>query len=192
MNEKTEVEIVFFSFNTWRAKLIQEFTNSKWNHIGIITTREDGIVTVYEALDEGLTKSQYDEETIDYWLRNGTLEIKTIKTRMSRKQIIKRANTYLGRPYAWFDIFLVTIFKYLKVLNLEYLVICFLGPRRLICSEFTARLLYDISYKTINFAEEYNKPYSLITPADIYNSSIWLFQDLLNKDTINKNKVERL
>lgn len=192
MNEKTEVEIVFFSFNSWRAKLIQEFTNSKWNHIGVITSREDGIVTIYEALDEGLTKSQYDEETIDYWLRNGTIEIKTIKTLMSRKQITKRAKTYLGRPYAWFDIFLVTIFKYLKVLKLDQLALHFTSSKHLICSEFIARLLYDISYKTINFAEEYNKPYDLVTPADIYNSSIWLFQELLNKDKIDKKEVERL
>lgn len=192
MNEKTEVEIVFFSFDNWRAKLIQEFTNSKWNHVGVIISRENGIVTIYEALDEGLTKSQYDEETIDYWLRSGTIEIKTIKTLMSRKQITKRANTYLGRPYAWFNIFLVVIFKYLKVLKLDQLAFYFTSSKHLICSEFVARLLYDISYKTINFAEEYNKTYDLITPADIYNSSIWLFQVLLNKDKIDKKEVERL
>ena len=44
------------------------------------------------------------------------------------------------------------------------------GAKKLICSEFVARVLYEISNKEINFEEEFNKKYDYITPADLYQS----------------------
>ena len=54
-------------------------------------------------------------------------------------------------------------FKFLKVT----------GANRLICSEAVARILYDSSKKKINFQKEYDKPYDLVTPQDIFVSKFF-------------------
>lgn len=191
MVKNTEVEIIFFSFNTIYSKVVQEFTNSKWGHVGVITRRENGKVEIHEALNEGLVVTTYNEETINYWLQEGTIEFKKVSTSMTKENVRKRANSYIGRPYGWTDILVIILFKYFRILKIEGLLFKFTNANKLICSEFVSRLLYDISYKSINFQEEYNKNYSLITPADIYNSSIWLIQDLKNIQ-LKEEDIEKL
>lgn len=197
---KTELEIVFVSYDTPIARAIQGFTQSKWGHVGVITRRENGIVQIHEAQRQGLIKSTFDEQVVEEHLKLGNWEIKTIEVDMSLEQIEKRANSYVGRPYGYATLGLIFLFRYTplidtlikklfnKDINSRSIILQFSGPRQLICSEFVARLLYDASYKTINFEEEYNKSYDLITPADIYNSKIYMLQELV-KNTLEVDKL---
>lgn len=172
IQNKYELEIVFFKNNRFYNKLIQAFTQCEFDHVGVITKREGGIIQVHEALNNGLVATQYNIE--EFNLMN--IKIKKLCVGMHPLQVEKRANAYLGKPYGWIDIFLITLYRYLKPFKLHKPIYWFTNGNKLICSEFVARLVYDASYKEINFAQEYNTKYSLVTPAMIYNSMYFLIK----------------
>lgn len=89
--------------------------------------------------------------------------IREVKKQYDLAGVKKNAEKYLGNEYAWKDIILIVIhwftgFKFGGDSN------------SLICSEAVARILYDSSGKEINFAQEYDMPYDLITPVLVYDS----------------------
>ena len=73
-------------------------------------------------------------------------------------------NKYHGKPYGFIDLIAIAISIITKKRLLKD------TADRLICSETVARILYDASKKQIDFAKEFDKPYSYITPDDIFMS----------------------
>lgn len=174
IDKKYTLEIMFFSGTSLTSKLIQGFTQCKWNHVGVITRRTDEKVQVHEALANGLVKTTYTEGEIKQLIEDGRVEIKTLLVGMHPLDVEKRANAYEGRPYGWTDLIAIMFYRYLKPFGLHPLIKLFVNADKLICSEFTSRLVYDASYREIDFSKEYNKVYSLISPAEIYNSTFFL------------------
>ena len=124
------------------------------------------VASLYSVLAEA-------DEQIDKWIQKGVVAIKTIKVDMSLQQIEERANAYVGTPYGWFDLMFIWLLgilnkKWIKKLKVDKLAYSYLNKSRIICSEFVSRLLYDSSFRKINLEELFDKKYSLITPADLW------------------------
>jgi len=160
----TKIKIYFFHWESFYGKLIQFATRSKWTHVGIGVENGDSF-TIYEAVNRGLVKSNYPKETLKRWEEQGIVTSKDVFVARTNKEIVATCDKYLGRSYDWTSIFFIGVHFIFGKYALN-----FTGSRKLICSEFVARALYDLSDKQINFATEYNKPYDFVTPADIYNS----------------------
>ena len=164
-------QIVFFNFKSFYGKFIEfynklNYGEKGYTHVGIITKVDKKYILIHEAAAKGFIKSWYPIEWINEKVKSKNLLIKPVNKKLLN--VFKTAEKYLGRPYAWFDIFGIIIsflfgFKFLKLT----------GANKLICSEAVARILYDSSNKQINLSSEYNKPYDLISPMDIHNSK-WL------------------
>jgi len=160
--------IVFFNWGGFYSSLIErhnkkEYGQKGYTHIGIITKIKKNEVQIHEALSRGFVKSWYPKSFLEDKKKEGKVEIKEINKTL--KLVEENADQYLGNSYAWKDIISIiisSIFGF-RLLRLT-------GADKLICSEAVARILYDASNKKINFAEEYDKPYDLITPMDIYYS----------------------
>lgn len=161
-------QIVFFNWNNPYMKLIRLFNLVRykdlgWAHCGVITKVDDETVQIHEALSSGFVKSDYPIEFMMGVIEQGICAIAETETELI--DVEENADKYLGRGYGWFDIFgifasLVLKWKFIKIT----------GASKLICSEAVARILYDSSNKEIDFEAEYDKPYDLITPMDIYLS----------------------
>lgn len=164
-------QIVFFRGNSFYSKLITSHNLIKYkeigySHVGIITEVKKDKVLIHEAISSGFVSSYYPKT----WLNN-KLDLDDIFiqfTFIKLTNVKKNAEKYLGKPYAWSDIFFIGLsflfrFKF-----------SFTGANKLICSEAISRILYDSSNKKINLSDEYNTPYDLITPMDIYISKYLL------------------
>lgn len=156
---------MFFHWESFYGKLITFATKSKWTHVGIGIENGDNYI-VYEALSKGLVKSVYSKQLIDNWTKNGTVTTKTYNSPKTKKHILGVCESYIGEPYDWTAIFSIGLYFIFGEMAIDL----WTGPKKVICSEFVARVLYDISNKKINFEKEYSKPFDMITPADIYNS----------------------
>lgn len=183
MNKYYDLEIIFFSSNSVIGKLIQAFTQCKWNHVGVITKREGNIVQVHEALADGLVITTYDLKNLP---NDFEIEIKKLKVKMHPLQIEKRANAYFGRPYGYLDLLLIILYRYLKPFKLHKPIYWLTNGNKLICSEFVARLLYDVTYKEVDFQKEYNTKYSLINTSMIYNSMFFIIKRERQKKLIEE------
>lgn len=159
------VKVIFFGWDTFYGKLIKFHTRSKWTHVGVIVEEDDTSYTIAEALNKGLTISKYNIEALNKAEKEGKCIIKTISTRTSPAKFKQICEKYEGVPYDWFSIINIALYSILGRLALN-----FKGPRALICSEFVARVLYEASNGRINFEDEYNKPFDLITPIEIFKS----------------------
>lgn len=157
-----KVKIVFFAWNTFYGKLIRFGTKCKYTHVGIIGDENDKEYTIYEALNKGLIRSNYNKQHIEDLINESKVKIKEIEIQFSdSNQIKKHCDNYLGNPYDWLSIFNIITYTLFRryALNIK-------GSRLLICSEFVARVLYDLG---LNLSKILNKDYDYITPADIYN-----------------------
>lgn len=166
------LKFMFFSWDGFYSKQIQRVTKSKWSHVGIAIDNGDHYI-VYEALAKGLLNTTKDEKTgelrytkerVQSWIKSGNVVIKETKEKYSEMKIIDICETYIGRGYDFFAIFLIWFgaishktFKYDNV-------------RNIFCSEFAARASYDITNKSLNFELEFIKKYEFLTPADLFNS----------------------
>ena len=162
-----EGQIVFFKNDSIYSKIISFYNFSVYGergftHVGIITKVLKDNIQIHEALSKGFTKSYYSKLEMEALIDLGDLEIKSAG---KLNKVFENAEKYLGRPYAWFDIFGIILSFLFKFRGLR-----FTGANKLICSEAVARILYDSSNKTIDFVKEYDKHYGLITPMDIYKS----------------------
>lgn len=160
-------DVVFFKGKSFYSTLIYSYNfikygESGYSHVGIITKIKKSTIVIHEALGSGFQANDYEK-----WWLNNKIELGDIKIRQSiikLTNVYKNAEIYYGRGYAWSDILFIglaflTKFKF-----------SITGANRLICSEAVARILYDSSNKKINFEKEYNKPYDLVTPMDIFLS----------------------
>ncbi len=157
------LKFMFFSWSNPYSKGIQFVTKCKWSHVGIAIENETSY-TVYEAIAKGLVKTDYTKEFINQCIKDGRVCIKETKEKYSEMKIIDICETYIGRGYDFFAIFLIWFgaishktFKYDNV-------------RNIFCSEFAARASYDITNKSLNFELEFIKKYEFLTPADLFNS----------------------
>lgn len=160
-------DLVFFKGESFYSNLIYSYNYIKYgkkgySHAGIITKIKKDTVVIHEALGSGFQANDYEK----WWLNNkislGDISIKQTKIKLTN--VYKNAEKYYGREYAWSDIFFIglaflTRFKF-----------SITGANRLICSEAVSRILYDSSNKKLNLSKEYNKPYDLITPQEVYLS----------------------
>lgn len=161
-----KLKIIFFSNEGLYGNLIKLGTKSDWTHVGVIAdeTKQDYIV--YEALNKGLVKTNHRKYIVNDRIKQKEIVIKYVELRISKERLKKICESYLGRPYDWLTIFNIGIYFLFGhyALNLP-------GPRKLICSEFAARVLYDASNKKLNLSKEFDKRYDYITPEDLYKSN---------------------
>lgn len=144
------------------SRAIAMATGSSYSHVGILSSQNDDSTVVAEALDKGFTLTR--NNTIEYMQRIEDGDVLVLRSKEPLEFIKEYILKYLGRPYGFFDIFAILIYTFTKKM-------VFKGTaNRLICSEAVARILYDASNKKIDFSKEYNKPYSYITPDDIFMS----------------------
>lgn len=160
-------DVIFFRNNKIYNKLVQRYNLLKYGeigfgHVGIITKVEKDNVIIHEALSNGFVKNPYEKWWINLKIEEGNIKIKSPNKKITN--IYSNAENYLGRGYAWSDIFFILVSF---ITNFK---ISFSGSNRLICSEAVSRVLYDSSNKKINLSEEYSKKYDLIAPMDIYFS----------------------
>lgn len=157
-------DVVLFRKNgSWISNAISAFTNGSYTHVGIISSVNKAEVKLAEALQKGVTLSHYPLETFYAKIDNGSYEVIRSKVNlMNIKSIILK---HLGTPYGFGDLLLIFISKFTgKIL--------FKGSaNKLICSEAVSRILYDASHKELNLSKEFDKPYSYITPDDIFMSN---------------------
>jgi hypothetical protein len=158
-------KIIFFNWDSVYGKLIRFATGSKWTHVGIIASEDSENVICFEALNKGLTKTVYSQEHIKRLEEQGVVSIKTVSLRTTPEKLVRACEKYEGAPYDWLSIFNIGF----HFLFGKY-ALTFGGPRMVICSEFVARVLYELSNGGINFEEEYNKRFDFVTPADIFKS----------------------
>ncbi|MCK5018483.1 MAG: hypothetical protein KAS32_15595 [Candidatus Peribacteraceae bacterium] len=161
-------QLIFFNFDNIFGNIIKIYNLSKhgefgWTHVGIISKVRKDAIQIHEAGSKGFVKGWYSKDAVEDWYDTGLVDL--IDTKIKTINLEWYADQYLGRPYAWHDIIGICLsylfgWKFLKIT----------GASKLICSEAIARLLYDVSDRKINFEEEYDKPYDLITPMDLYNS----------------------
>lgn len=165
-------QIVNFSNNHLFAKLIKfrnllVYGELGWSHSAIITDIYKDHVLIHEALSQGFVSNKYEKWWLNMKLERGEIAIGTSKVKL--KNVLKCANNYKGRPYAWWDIFNI-FFSWISGRS-SLIWRFFKGPKYLICSEAVARVLYDSSDKKLNLEEEFNKPYDMIEPTDLFKSS---------------------
>ena len=171
-----EGTILLCNWNNLSGKIIRFYNRMFYNEIGwahtaIITEVRDTDVLVHEALSEGFKSTYYDKTWLfeQYNLNN----VKFGETIIKLKDVKLNADKYLGKGYAWSDIFFVGL---KAIIGFNWTIT---GERRLICSEAIARILYDSSNKKILLGygdksqkkeSEFKKKFDLITPQDIARS----------------------
>lgn len=168
-------DIVFFKGKSTYSWIIYSYNFMKYgekgySHVGIITKIKKDTVIIHEALSSGFQANDYEIWWLNNKLKLGDINIRQTKLKLTN--VFKNAETYYAKAYAWSDIFFIglaflTGFKF-----------SITGANRLICSEAVARILYDSSNKKINFSKEYEKPYDLITPQDVFLSKYLVYKHL--------------
>lgn len=165
-------DILNFSWNGWYGRIIK-FHNyamygynpeNRWTHTAIIGDIKGNDVIVYEALKDGFVTNIYSIELLNSWIKSGNMIVGRSKHKLT--YVKKNCDKYLGTPYGKFDIISIgfyTIFRgFFPTIPTK--------TKQIICSEATARILYDSSKKKLNFEKEFDKRYDLLTPIDLYYS----------------------
>lgn len=167
INIKTGDVILFNYKSSFFSKQIakynfREYGQSKCTHAGIVSrTLGDQIwifeIVTYKTADHRL----YSEKWLNQKVKEGSIIIK----RPSRLVgVFNICDKYIGKSYSILDILSIYLYGWTGIkLSLT-------KKKRVICSELTARILYESSKKKINFEPEFKKPYDLITPMDLYLS----------------------
>ena len=140
------------------------YGESKCTHAGIIAEVRGSQVFIYEPvnLKDGFMGYWYEKTALDEQIKEGKIIIATPNNYLTH--VKDNCEKYEHVKYGILDIFSIGLFW------LTGLKIKTTGAKRLICSEGVVRVLYDSSNKKIDFKKEFNKPYDLIAPMDIYIS----------------------
>lgn len=184
------VQLVFFSENKIISKAIQKVTNSKWSHVGFIShvDEDNNFIVTYEALSQGFVEKRYKLDEFIKRRNIREIEIKSLELNISYKLFKERLEAYRGKGYDRLAIFLILLFKpFLTIrkplkrilkFDIAKLMFIFESSKRVICTEAVARILYELSEGIIDFGKEYNKPVDFLYPIELYNSLIWIQEDL--------------
>jgi len=169
MKYKSGSAVLFNKNESIFTKLITAFNHanygeSKCTHAGIIAKIERRKILIFEPVNlrEGFVGYWYDRKYFESLIQSGEILIGQPNNYVTH--VLKHAKKYENTKYGILDIFAIAFFW------LTGFKIKTTGAKKLICSEAVVRILYDASKKRINFEREYNKPYDLITPMDIYLS----------------------
>lgn len=166
-------QILNFSWDSIYGKVIK-FYNYKeygyseeniWTHSSLISEIKGDDVIVYEALSKGFTKNTYTKQQLLGWIENGNMIVGECKYKLTN--VKKTCEKYLGTPYGFLDIFNIGLYLIFK----KYAFTISTGTKQLICSEVTARILYECSKKKVDFEIEFDKSFDKIAPIDLYYSS---------------------
>lgn len=156
--------VLFRKNDTFISKAIAAFTGSSYTHVGIISTVKDDELIMAEALAEGFTLSKYDLTMFKQKVDEGIFLVRSPRKQLHKPRVKETILKYLGRPYGYLDILFIALSK---LTGKRLLKGC---ADKLICSEAVARVLYESSNKRIDFEKEFNKPYSYVTPDDLFMS----------------------
>ena len=143
---------------------IRKVTKSFWNHAAIISKKTKTGYIIHEAQAQGIIKSEYTFEDLQARLDNQT--IIPLESSYRLINIWKNCELYLNLPYG-----VITLLQILWMTITKRIPKRSDGAKRLICSEFVSRVLYDSSNKRIDFQTEFLKKFDFITPSDISKST---------------------
>jgi hypothetical protein len=139
------------------GRLIRIGTTSRWNHAVICA----GPGVLVEANPTGVAISPINKYKVIAWNQHESI------TEDQREKIVDHALSLVGRPYGFFDIFII----FLRILGLR------LPPQKLwnklakgmgyICSELVAECYLSANFELIN------KPVNLVTPGDLAERLIY-------------------
>jgi len=170
--------IVFFFWNDrFYHKVIQYYNKKKFGeigpvHVGIISKVKQNEVEIYEAVDKGFIKSDYEKWWLDERIKDGKVKIGECHTLLTNVE--DNCKKYEGIRYGWTDI-LGIVLGYL----INWRIIGITGHNALICSEAVVRILYDSSNKKIQIGyskkedkkkSEYPIKFDAITPMHLFKS----------------------
>jgi hypothetical protein len=140
-----------------------KYGDKGFTHSGIIYEVRKDTIVIAESLNKGFVKNDYEIWWLEARMKEGKISIGTAKEKLNNVQV--NINNYLGRPYAWTDIFNLVLWYLFGKTSFKINS----GSKALICSEAVSRVLYDSS-KTINFEKEFKKSFDEITPQDLFIS----------------------
>ena len=172
-------DIVLFAwpsgFFNWAVRTYNRLNGAtdeecKYTHVGIVVNVTDEAIQIAEAIGgRGLSFYDYGLAWAGEAIENGTIKIG--RSKLNLKNVLECASEYLGKGYGYLDILWIA----LAFLPLGTRL--FSGARRVICSEFVSRVLYDASdkklvlgYDGVDDNSEFNKRFDLITPFDLLRS----------------------
>lgn len=141
----------------------------EYTHAAIISSISKKNVYVCEALTDGFAKTQYTRKQFDKMMRSKDIIVG--RPIVKPKYILFICERYIGRPYSFLDLFGCLLYFLIG----KHAFLFSTGAKQVICSEAIARILYDATNRKINFEKEYDKPYDIITPLDIYFSEQIIF-----------------
>lgn len=164
-----EGQIVLFNNNSnFISKQItnynlREYKESKATHAGIISKVDNDKIYIFEIVKlKSAEHYEYDKLWIENKIKDGSIIIREPKIKLTN--LYNVCNSYIDIHYSIIDLFSILLF------GLTNIKLSLSKMRSVICSELVVRILYDTSLKKIDFKKEFNKPYDLITPMDIYYS----------------------
>ena len=139
---------------------IFNYGESTATHSGIISKVTGSSVWIHEAIDGRKKEFGPYEYSIEWMMKSKEQGIITIRRpTVSVKKINEICMSYEDFQYDWISILLMP-FTFFKA-----------TPNSVFCSEAVARILYDVSDKKLNIAEELEKDYEKISPMDLQITS---------------------
>lgn len=142
---------------------LKEYGQSKCTHAGIVSRTQGDKIWVFEIVQYKTADHYlYEEDWLNAKIEAGEIIVMRPRTRLTG--VFGICNKYIGKSYGILDI--LAIYFY----GLTGIKISLTKNKKVICSELTSRILYEASKKKINFEPEFNKPYDLITPMDLFLS----------------------
>lgn len=148
------------------SKWISRFTGSDFTHAGIINCVGNNAVIMAEA-QKSFVRTEYSYEQFDKLIDDGKVIIRRAKIReagiwIDSLRIFSCVQKYIGKKYGYLDLLAIALYELTgKRLFKD-------TANVLICSEAVARILADVEY--CDLSQEMKKPFSYITPDDLYNS----------------------
>ena len=162
--------VLFNNSSSFFSKIITKYNlsnygESKCVHAGIIARVTEDKVLIYEAksIIDGFDGYYYEIKGLENKIKEGSVIIKESKVKLD--DVLENCEKYVGIRYGFLDVLMIGFYWLTKI------KISLTKAHKIICSEAVVRILFDSSNKKIDFEKEYNKPYDLITPMDIYKST---------------------
>jgi len=132
-------------------------------HCGVISSVDKDTVIIHEATKNGFVSNTYEKSFILERINAGVVSIQ--ETKVELHDVKKHCKKYEGIKYGFFTILVIAV----RTLFDREIVFTD-GAKTLICSEGVSRVLYDCSDKQIDFEKEFEIPFDLICPMNIYKS----------------------
>ena len=151
-----------FTTNGPISKIIKKFIKGNWSHVGNVYDIENNKVLIAEATAQGYIINKYTIHSLySKFLKHHFAVGIPFEEIFDIEKNIKK---YENKPYGFINLLLIAIkLTFKKSFSGD-------GEKTLICSESSAKVLYDSSCKKINLAKEVNLDYDYITPYETYKT----------------------